>query len=169
MENPPYSPPPLAPKKPFMGRIILPPIQPKRLFTQRKKRVNIRYNPKNPKNVKRVSDLKGRLNDNPEMRIEKYINTNGYSHIVFDGDPNNVRNILGTNDPPIESTNEGFMTAYRKSTLQPTYPTRRFARPTLKKEMPLRNSLLRKSFTNTQKNLSARYQKEHIMPQRLNF
>ena len=172
MEEPPQSLPPLTPKKPHIGRVMLPPLEPRRLFTQRKKRVNIRYNPKNPKDTKRVSNVYGRLKNSREVRVEHYRNAEGQDHLVLNGNPNNIRNALGTNDPLTESPNENFMRSYRKSTVQPEYaierPSMRSKMPSAKTKPTLRTTLLRKSFQNA-KNLSQRFKHTSMLPKRLDF
>lgn len=149
---------------------MLPPLEPRRLFTQRKKRVNIRYNPKNPKDTKRVSDVYGRVQESRAVRVEHYRNAEGQEHLVLNGNPNNIRNALGTNDPLAESPNENFMISHRRSTVQPNVsmnmPSRRIH--SRKPNPTLRTTLLRKQFQNA-KNLSKRFESARILPKRLDF
>ena len=78
------------------------------------KTVNIRLNKNKPS--PQISRMISRALTSKVRRSES-VNKNGNKHIIFTGNPNNIRYVLGTNEPEMNEPNEAFMIQSRKTAI----------------------------------------------------
>jgi len=180
MESPSPSPlPPPLPRK-YTTRTLLPPISPtipspRRLFAETRKQLNIRYNPRKPSELRRAQSMLEAAST--DTNFAEYKDKDGiHQHIVFRGSPRNLRTILGSNEPVVETPDEEAMKRSRKTILASQNQDQDFSvfrsptrsRPKRTSSDELRNKLLRTRFLQSlQRNQSRKTQSSY--PKRLDL
>ena len=182
MDSSPNPLPPPLPRK-YTARTILPPIspslantlEPRRIFAETRKQINIRYNPHKPKEVRRAQSMLDAASTN--MNWAQYKDSDGiHEHIVFRGSPGDLRMMLGSNDPVVETPDEEAMKRSRKTILASQNQDQDFSvfrapsrsKPTRTGRNELREELLRKRFVQSLQRNQTRKTKS-AMPKRLNL
>ena len=179
MDSSPNPLPPPLPRK-YTSRTFLPPLSsnlsnPRRLFGETRKQVNIRYNPRKPDEVRRAQSMLDVASTNTNWA--QYTDRDGiHEHIVFRGTPSDLRFIFGSNDPVVETPDEEAMKRSRKAMLAIQNQEQDFSvfrapsrsKPKRTGRNELRNELLRKRFLQSLQHNQTRKTKAS-MPKRLNL
>lgn len=154
----------------FPSPIRLPPIYPRQPAQKLKKRVLIRYSP-NRSSIAIVSRILERAADDPLVRVLQGSDEK-YRYISLIGEPEDIREVLGTEVSNLAHANEETMRQSRRS----TYPNSNNKHSYQKTQRPRRveNSLLKKTLKHSferaiQENRSKRLQKADILPKHLEF
>ncbi len=139
----PETPPPLPPRRTVTGQVRLPPMH-------TRKQVNIHFNPRNQKSIRRIRTIKQRAT-NQQLVVLPRIDKNGTHHLVVSGDPSKIRKALGTNYMVTNKPDENAMRRSRLTAVVPNVETRLYKPQTKVNKSSLLRTVLEKSYKQTKK------------------